>query len=75
VQGLIQANCVVCHNSGIAEGGMNFSVDCNIVANKDRIKARAVDANPGPMPPTGLLSTAERQKIISWINAGGRFSD
>ncbi|MGB3019339.1 MAG: cytochrome c, partial [Ignavibacteria bacterium] len=75
VRSVLQANCVSCHSNGIANGGMNFEVDCNIVNNKDRIKARAVDANPSAMPPTGLISAADRQKIVNWVNAGGRFTD
>lgn len=75
VKAVLQANCVSCHNNSQQEGGMNWMVDCNIVANKDRIKARAVDANPSAMPPTGQLPANERQKITNWINAGGRFTD
>ncbi len=75
VKAVLQANCVSCHNNTQQEGGMNWMVDCNIVANKDRIKARAVDATPSSMPPTGLLPLSERQKITNWINAGGRFTD
>jgi hypothetical protein len=75
VKAVLQANCVSCHNNTQQEGGMNWMVDCNIVANKDRIKARAVDASPSSMPPTGLLPSTERQKITNWINAGGRFTD
>lgn len=75
VRTLIQNNCVSCHNPGNPNGGMIFTVDCNIVANKVRIEARAVNGNPSPMPPTGLLPSSERQKIINWINAGGRYTD
>lgn len=74
---VIQTNCAVagCHTGGAPTGGINFSVDCNIVANKDRIKARAIDANPSIMPPTGALPQTDRDKITAWINAGGRFTD
>lgn len=75
VKSLIQANCVSCHNPGNANGGMIFTVDCNIVTNKDRIKERAVNGNPSAMPPSGLLPASERLKITNWINAGGRFTD
>lgn len=75
VRTVLQNNCVSCHNSGNAQGGMNWTIDCNIVQFKDRIKARAVDGNPSPMPPTGLMPASERQKITDWINAGGRFTD
>jgi hypothetical protein len=54
---------------------MIFTIDCNIVINKDRINARAVNGTGGPMPPSGLLPASERQKITNWINAGGRFTD
>lgn len=75
VKNLLQANCVTCHNAGNPNGGMNWEVDCNIVNFKDRILARAVNANPSAMPPTGLLPVSERQKIVDWINAGGRTID
>lgn len=75
VRAVLQANCVPCHNNMQQEGGMNWQVDCNIISFKDRIKARAVDANPSSMPPTGLLPASERQKITNWINAGGKFTD
>ena len=73
VKGLIQANCQSCHNNSIANGGMNWTVDCNIVANKDRIKVRAVEQ--GTMPPTGALPQSEKDKITAWINAGGNITD
>lgn len=72
---VLQNNCVSCHNSGNAQGGMNWTIDCNIVTFKNNIKLRAVDGNPSPMPPTGLIPASERQKITDWINAGGRFTD
>ncbi|MGZ8559646.1 MAG: c-type cytochrome [Chitinophagaceae bacterium] len=73
VKALVQANCQSCHNNTIANGGMNWTVDCNIVANRTRVKARAVDE--GTMPPGGPLAQADKDKITAWINAGGRFTD
>ena len=75
VKTLIQNNCGSCHNATNASGGMDFSADCNIVNNKARIKARAVDGVPSPMPQGGLLPVSERQKITDWINAGGKFTN
>lgn len=75
VRDVLNTNCVSCHNNSQSEGGMNWTVDCNVVSFKDRIKARAVDANPSAMPPTGQISLTDRQKITNWINAGGRFTD
>lgn len=73
VKTLMQANCQSCHNGTNANGGKDWTVDCNIVANKSRIKARAVDE--GTMPPTGPLPQTEKDKITAWINAGGRLTD
>jgi len=75
VRSLVQSHCLYCHGSVVPSGGVSYSEDCNIVANKMRIKARAVDGIPSPMPTTGLLPVSDRQKIIDWINAGGRYSD
>lgn len=74
VKTLIQNNCAIsgCH-AGVQPP--DFRVDCNIVMNGSLIQQRAVNGNPSPMPPTGLLSASERQKITDWINAGGKFSD
>jgi hypothetical protein len=69
VRAIIQNNCLYCHGGAISSGGVNYSEDCNIVANK------TVDGNPSPMPQSGLLPVSERQKIINWINAGGRYTD
>ncbi|HUR67207.1 MAG TPA: hypothetical protein VMZ03_12730 [Chitinophagaceae bacterium] len=75
VKTLLQNNCVTCHNPGNQNGGMDWTVDCNIVNFKINIQNRAVNGNPSPMPPTGLLPASERQKIVDWINAGGKFTD
>jgi len=74
VRSVIQNHCVYCHSTTSASGGISYSLDCNIVDNKARIKARAVDGNPSFMP-AGGIPAAERQKIIDWINAGGTFSN
>jgi hypothetical protein len=75
VRGIIQYSCIGCHNNTVASGGVNLLSNCNIVMYKDRIKERAVDGNPSPMPVSGLLSASDRQKITNWINAGGKFSN
>ena len=74
VKTLMTAKCVSCHNNSIQNGGMNWQVDCNIVAKKDRIKARAVDI--GDMPFGGpSLTDAEKTIITNWITAGGAYTD
>jgi hypothetical protein len=74
VRSLVQTNCAIngCHGNA----QQPLLVDpCAIIANKFLIKQRAVDGNPTPMPPTGLLPAAERQKITDWINAGGLYTN
>jgi len=70
VKNLVGTKCVGCHNSTRTNGGMNFSIDCNIISNKILIKFKAVDE--GKMPPTGTLPQADKNTITNWINAGGK---
>jgi large repetitive protein len=73
VKAVLVANCAIpgCHAGATPQSGINFTDDCTIVSRSARIKARAVDANPSVMPPTGAISNADKQKITDWINAGG----
>jgi large repetitive protein len=77
VKALMTANCAFagCHAGINPPGTHDFTVDCTIVTQSARIKLRAVDANPSVMPPTGSLSTVDKQKITDWINAGGQHSN
>ena len=73
VKTLVATKCVSCHNNNIANGGMNFSIECNIVSSKARIKIRAVDQ--GTMPATGTLPASDKTIITNWINAGGNYTN
>lgn len=75
VRQLINGYCGPCHLNNGMNGGKNFDTDANVVASKDRIKARAVDGIPSFMPQGGQLTTIDKLKITDWINAGGRTSD
>jgi hypothetical protein len=76
VKAILAANCVSCHGGPFPQNGLNFADDCTIVGQKDRIRARAVDFNPSQMPPAGPpISAADRQKIVDWINAGGKHNN
>lgn len=70
---LITQKCIGCHNSTRANGGMNFSVDCNIINAQANIKSAAVDL--GYMPPQGPLPQADKDKITNWIKAGGAITN
>lgn len=71
VKALVTAKCLSCHNNSNSNGGMNWSVECNIVINKTRIKVRAVDE--GTMPQSGPLSQGDKDIITNWINGGGGY--
>ena len=74
VRNLMTVKCQPCHNNSVQNGSMNWEVDCNIVANQDRIKIRAVDQ--GTMPQGGPeLTGSEKAIITNWINGGGKFTD
>lgn len=77
VKQIIVGYCGPCHRNGGSDGGKNFDTDANIVANWDRIKARAVDNLPSQMPqaPNAPLTAPDKQKIVDWVNAGHRQSD
>lgn len=73
VKNLVTAKCQSCHNNALANGGMNWAIECNIVKNQTRIKARAVDE--GTMPQSGPLSQADKDVITNWINGGGKYTN
>jgi hypothetical protein len=78
VKAVLATNCAVpgCHSGATPQNGLNFGDDCTIVTQSARIKARAVDFNPSQMPPSGPpISVADRQKIVDWINAGGKHNN
>jgi len=75
VKTLVISQCKPCHVNGGNNGGVNFDSECTIVAKKDRIKARAVDENPSPMPPNGSMTPTQKKIITDWINAGGKFTN
>lgn len=75
VKSLIQAQCSSCHSGAGASAGKDWSIDCNVIANKTLIKQRTVDGTPSFMPQGGKLGAADMKIITDWVNAGGRYSD
>jgi hypothetical protein len=75
VKSLLSLHCITCHSGNNPQAGLNWTNTCDILQYWDRIKARAVDGNPSPMPQGGLLPLSERNKITDRINAGHRYSD
>ncbi len=77
VKQVILGYCGPCHLNGGISGSKNFDTDASIISSWDRIKARAVDANPSQMPeiPNSPLTMVDKQKITDWVNAGHRQTD
>ena len=67
---ILKTRCSLCHSGLNPQAGLDFTRNCDILANWNRIQARAVEGNPSPMPPTGLIPLEERNKILLWINSG-----
>jgi hypothetical protein len=66
-----------CHMNGQSQKGYNFDADCSIVTYWSQINRTSVTYTMTRMPinPQPLLTTAEKQKITDWINAGHRITD
>jgi uncharacterized membrane protein len=75
VKSLLNRNCSSCHSGNNPQAGIDLTNDCVILGSWQRIKVRAVEGDPSPMPTSGLMPLAEREKIIRWINSGHRFED
>ena len=77
VKAIMIANCAFagCHGGSSPQSGINLGDDCTIVAQAAKIKARAVDGNPSIMPASGAISASDKQKIVDWINSGGKHSN
>lgn len=81
VKAILAANCALsgCHSGAAPQNGIDFSQNCQIVANSARIKARAVDnfgsGQQMPPPPSAGLSAADKTAITTWVAAGGLYSN
>lgn len=79
VKQVLAANCALsgCHVGSNPQSGLDFSNNCTIVNNSSRIKSTAVDGVSPimPPPPNTPLSATDKQKIITWINAGGQVTN
>jgi len=75
VKRILANQCLQCHSGVNPQAGLDWSRDCDILQYWDRIKARAVDGDPSPMPQAGLIPESERNQIMAWIQAGHRYTD
>jgi cytochrome c551/c552 len=72
---VLALRCADCHNGFNPQSGLDFTAPCDVLRHWDRIRERAVIGEPSPMPPTGLISSTERQTIEAWIASGHRYQD
>ena len=56
--------------NGGSAGGYNFDNDCSIVQYWSKINSTSVTGTNMPKSPQAKLTTAEKQAITNWINAG-----
>ncbi|NOT73496.1 MAG: hypothetical protein HOP08_01120 [Cyclobacteriaceae bacterium] len=79
VKVLIQTRCSGsgCHTNGQSQKGFNFDTDCKIVNAWSGINGSTITGtlNKMPISPQANLTTAEKQLIINWVNAGHGFSN
>ncbi len=64
-----------CHMNGGNAAGFNFDNDCSIVSQWSKINSSSVTGNSMPKSPQPKLTTAEKQKITNWINAGHNYTN
>lgn len=75
VASILNARCSSCHSGFNPQAGIDFTRICDILNHWNRIQARSVEGNPSPMPPTGLISLEERNKLLEWINNGHKYEE
>ncbi|WP_343306797.1 hypothetical protein AAHN97_06755 [Chitinophaga niabensis] len=75
VKQVLATYCISCHSGNNPQAGHDWSKTCDILLKWERIKARAVEGIPSPMPTSGLIPQVERDKITAWIDAGHRYID
>lgn len=72
VKPLVQGNCAIpgCHVAGGQSPDLGTYAGVKAAADAGLLVSLAVQGNPMPMPPSGLLSACDRQRIEAWVNAG-----
>lgn len=74
IKAIIDANCATsgCHDNTTKQNGFDFSLYATVQSqvSNGRIMARAIDANPTPMPPSGKLSQSKLDSLKCWIEKG-----
>ena len=75
VASILKTRCASCHSGVNPHAGIDFTSACDILNHWNRIQARTVEGNPTPMPPSGLITTNEKNKLLDWINSGHQYEE
>jgi hypothetical protein len=75
VASILKTRCASCHSGINPHAGIDFTSVCDVLNHWNRIQARTIEGNPTPMPPSGLITTNERNKLLDWINSGHRYEE
>lgn len=67
--GAFNSSCFSCHSDTLARGGLNLMNYNAAKTAAGNIKSRINNA-ANPMPPSGLLDSAKRSAITSWVDGG-----
>ena len=67
IQPLLNSNCTSCHGGSGPRAGVNLSTYASAKANAS---AANLAIQRGTMPPSGPLSTVNKQLFASWVSAG-----
>lgn len=70
VEPIVAEHCLGCHAEG-GSAGVALDSYAAASANADGMVDRAVDAEGGAMPPSGLVLSAEQAEVlVAWAEAG-----
>ena len=73
VASILMTRCASCHSGLNPHAGIDFTRTCDILSHWNRIQARAIEGNSSPMPPSGLITINERNKLLDWIKSGHQY--
>ncbi len=74
VSDILNNNCSKCHSKFNPQAGIDFTHPCDILSHWERIKARAIESIPSPMPPTGTIDSIQIQILSHWIQLGHSYN-
>ena len=66
IKTIMDRYCTSCHSGAAARAGLRLTTYQQVRTNSSRSNARMNNAS-NPMPPSGLISKAERDQFTKWI--------